>query len=112
MAEKNGKNKTLLKIPDRFKEQMEDYKTLMTYYRCAIMEIETKFKVLNEYFSSEQERNHIETIKSRLKSPESIVEKLERKSLPMTVEAVEENLYDIAGVRVICPFVQDIYILT
>lgn len=112
MAEKNGKNKTLLKIPDRFKEQMEDYKTLMTYYRCAIMEIETKFKVLNEYFSLEQERNHIETIKSRLKSPESIVEKLERKSLPMTVEAVEENLYDIAGVRVICPFVQDIYILT
>lgn len=112
MAEKNVRNKPLMKIPESFKEQLDDYRTLMSYYRCAIMEIETKFKVLNEYFSLEQERNHIETIKSRLKSPESIVEKIERKGLPMTVEAVEENLYDIAGVRVICPFVQDIYILT
>lgn len=112
MAEKNGKNKSILKIPEYFKEQIDDYKTLMSYYRCAIMEIETKFKVLNEVFSLEQERNHIETIKSRLKSPESVVEKIERKGLPMTVEAIEKNLYDIAGVRVICPFVQDIYILT
>lgn len=111
MAEKNARNKQILKIPDGFKEQMEEYRTLMSYYRCAIMEIETKFKVLNEFFSLEQERNHIETIKSRLKSPESVVEKIQRKGLPMTVEAIETNLYDIAGVRVICPFVQDIYIL-
>ena len=111
MAEKNDKTKQKNKIPKDFQEQMEEYRALMSCYRCAIMEIETKFKVLNEYFSLEQERNHIETIKSRLKSPESIVEKLERKGLPMTVEAIEKNLFDIAGVRVICPFVQDIYIL-
>lgn len=112
MVEKNDKNKQIINIPEDFMEQMEEYRVLMSYYRCAIMEIETKFKVLNEFFSLEQERNHIETIKSRLKSPESVVEKMARKGLPMTVEAIEQNLFDIAGVRVICPFVQDIYILT
>ena len=112
MAEKNVlNNKEKPTIPEGFREQMDEYRELMTYYKCAIMEIETKFKVLNQVFSLEQERNHIETIKSRLKSPESIIEKIQRKGLPMSVEAVEENLYDVAGVRVICPFVQDIYIL-
>lgn len=111
MAEKKDKNTQIVRLPKDFQKQIKEYQTLMAYYRCAIMEIETKFKVLNEIFSLEQERNHIETIKSRLKSPESVVEKLERKGLSMTVQAIEENLFDIAGVRVICPFVQDIYIL-
>lgn len=111
MAEKKDKNTQIVRLPKDFQKQIKEYQTLMAYYRCAIMEIETKFKVLNEIFSLEQERNHIETIKSRLKSPESVVEKLERKGLPITVQAIEENLFDIAGVRVICPFVQDIYIL-
>lgn len=94
------------------KTNMEDYRRMMTYYSCAIMEIETKFKVLNKQFSLKQEYNPIETIKSRLKSPESIIEKIRRKNLPMTVTSVEENIFDVAGIRVICPFIDDIYLLS
>ena len=103
------------KIPEEileaFKENMRLSKKLMTYYSCALLEIETKFKVLNQQFSLEQEHNPIETIKTRLKSTESILEKLHRKNLPMDMAAVEENLYDVAGIRVICPFINDIYCL-
>ena len=92
-------------------EMMNRTKTLMAYYRCAMYEIETKFRVLNEQFSLRHERNPIESIKTRIKSIESIQGKLERKNLPFTNEAVEENLNDIAGVRVICGFLEDIYLL-
>ncbi len=84
---------------------------LMTYYRCAILEVETKFRVLNEQFSLEHERNPIDSIKSRLKSPESINEKIHRKDLSFDLKVIEENLNDIAGVRVITSFVDDIYML-
>lgn len=94
-----------------FKENFAGTKRLMTYYSCALLEIETKFKVLNQQFSLEQEHNPIETIKTRLKSPESIIEKLKRKNLPMEVETVEKYMNDIAGIRVICPFINDIYCL-
>ena len=98
-------------ILEALKENMKLSKKLMTYYSCALLEIETKFKVLNQQFSLEQEHNPIETIKTRLKSTESILEKLHRKNLPMDMAAVEENLYDVAGIRVICPFINDIYCL-
>ena len=87
------------------------YKELMAYYRCAIMAIETKFRILNEELSIQYDRNPIETIKSRLKSPESIFDKITRKGCPLTVESIEENITDIAGVRVICSFPSDIYML-
>ena len=95
----------------RMKDMLERLRRLMSYYRCAIMEIETKFRVLDEQFSSRHERNPIDTIKSRLKSPESILEKLERRGYPKTISSVEQNLTDVAGVRVICPFKDDIYML-
>ena len=81
----------------------------MTYYNCAMLEIETKFRVLSQEFSLEQDYNPIETIKSRLKSMDSIVEKLQRKNLPLELESIENNLKDVAGIRVICPFLSDIY---
>lgn len=84
---------------------------LMAYYRCALMEIETKFNVLNVEFSLQHDRNPINSIKSRLKSLPSIQDKLERKHLPMTLKAIEENLNDVAGVRVICAFPEDVYTL-
>lgn len=87
------------------------YKKLMSYYKCAIMEVQTKFNVLNEEMSLEYDRNPIETIKSRLKSPESIIDKLNRKNIPLTVEDIEENINDIAGIRVICSYITDIYML-
>ena len=75
------------------------------------MEVETQFNVLNEEFSLQYDRNPINGIKSRLKSIESIKEKLERKGLPYTVQAIEENLNDVAGVRVVCSFTADVYLL-
>ena len=93
------------------KARMQEYSKLMAYYRCAIMEVETKFNVLNEEFSLQYDRNPINGIKSRLKSIESIKEKLERKELPYTMQAIEENLNDVAGVRVVCSFTADVYLL-
>lgn len=91
--------------------QENQFRTLMAYYRSALMEIETKFKVLNEFLSVTKDRNPIETIKSRMKSPKSIIEKLWRKELPFTVESIEKNIRDVAGVRVICGFPEDVYLL-
>lgn len=89
----------------------QPYKELMAYYRCAMMAVETKFNVLNEELSLQYDRNPIETIKTRLKSPESLLEKLNRRELPVTVGSIEENITDVAGVRVICSYVSDIYML-
>lgn len=89
--------------------EAKPFNRLMTEYMSAIMEVETKLKVLNAEFSHEYNRNPFESIKTRLKSPESISEKLERRGFPFTVESIEENLTDVAGVRVICSFPDDIY---
>ena len=91
--------------------RLQEYNRIMAYYRCAMMEIETKFNVLNEEFSLRFNRNPISSIKSRLKSPVSIRGKLERHGMPFTLEAVENTLNDVAGVRVICPFTDDVYML-
>lgn len=92
------------------------YMAMMNKYRCAIMEVETKLKVLNTEFSLQYDRNPFESIKSRLKSPVSIMEKLRRKGLPINEEVleqqIEENLFDVAGLRVICAFQEDIYALS
>lgn len=87
------------------------YQDLMMQYRCAILELETKFHVLNTEFSLQHNRNPIESIKTRLKSPHSIVEKMQRKGWELSPESIERNLSDVAGVRVICSFPEDIYIL-
>ena len=97
--------------PKRADPALDPFKQMMSYYRCAAMEVETKFRVLDVQMSLNRENNPIESIKTRLKSPESIFEKLKRRDLPMTLNAIEENLNDIAGVRVICSFPEDIYLL-
>ena len=90
-------------------EEAKPYLVLMMQYRCAIMEVETKLKVLDAEFSQEYNRNPFESIKSRLKSPVSISDKLRRKGYAVTVENIEKYLKDVAGVRVICSFPDDIY---
>lgn len=98
-------------VMDIIEDNMMPFKKLMAYYNCAIMQVETKFDVLNQEFSLEYDRNPIETIKTRLKSPDSIVKKLTRRNLPLTTGSIRENLNDVAGVRVICSFTEDIYLL-
>jgi len=95
----------------RSRSWFQEYSKLMAYYRCAMMEIETKFQVLNEEFSLRYDRNPISSIKSRLKKPESIKAKLDKLGLPVSVQSIEENLHDVAGVRVICSFPEDVYLL-
>lgn len=90
-------------------QQSKAFTRLMTYYKCAMMEIETKFNVLNEEYSLEYDRNPISSIKTRLKKFTSIVEKLNRRNAPQTLGSVEKYLSDIAGVRVICSFHGDVY---
>lgn len=91
--------------------RVQPFMTLLMYYRCAIREIETKLNVLNDEFSIHHERNPFESIKSRVKEPSSIIEKMYRKGYELTVENIEEKLSDVAGIRVICSFVEDIYYL-
>lgn len=102
-------------VSEEFLEMARDntrpWRQLMSYYRCAMMEVETKFRVLNEQFSLQYDRNPIETIKTRLKSMDSIVGKMKSKGLPLTLAALEENIFDVAGIRIICSFPEDIYML-
>lgn len=88
---------------------MRDYQTLITKYNCAIREVRTKFEVLNDELSIKSNRNPIHAIHSRIKQPKSIIEKLHRKELPVTLTNIREEIHDVAGIRVICNFVDDIY---
>ena len=95
--------------PEIALKHMQPFLDMMMWYECALMEIETKLKVLNNEFALQYNRNPFESIKCRLKKPLSIVEKMKRKGLDLSIESIQENLSDIAGIRVICSFPEDIY---
>ena len=112
----NGKREELmpasdsLSVDEMLAQLHADYDpvySLMMNYQCAVMEVETKFNVLNNRLSIQEEHNPIESIRARVKSLDSIIRKLEKNNLPITLESVEENLQDVAGV--ICSFIDDIY---
>ena len=100
-------------IEEVFREggEVDRYQRMLMQYQCAMLEVKTKLDVLNAELSFQNRRNPFETIKCRIKSPRSIREKLERNHLAMTIENAEKNLNDIAGIRVICSFPDDIYML-
>lgn len=95
--------------PELILKEAQPFLDLMMEYQCALMEVETKLNVLNEEFASKYQRNPFESIKSRIKEPLSIINKMKRKGFPLSVESMEQNLFDIAGIRVICSFCDDIY---
>ena len=98
-------------VPEGFQGSAREFQQAIMRYNCAIREVKTKLEVLNDDLSVRNSRNPIEIIKSRVKKPESIIEKLKRRNLPITVESMQKNLDDIAGVRVICSFIDDIYMI-
>ena len=100
---------TIQDFQEYFIDQAFQFQELIMMYNCAIREVRTKLEVLNDELSMRHQRNPIESITSRIKRPLSIVEKLRRYNVPITVESVEEHLSDVAGIRVICPFIDDIY---
>ncbi|MCR4735356.1 MAG: GTP pyrophosphokinase family protein [Treponema sp.] len=85
------------------------FQKIMMLYESAIKQIETKLDILNKESTVNRRRNPIETVKSRIKAPDSIAKKLESRKQPITFESMINNLNDIAGVRVICPYISDIY---
>jgi putative GTP pyrophosphokinase len=85
------------------------FQELMMMYRCAIREVQTKLEVLNDEFKTRSKRNPIESISSRIKSPASIFDKLQRRGFELSIQSIMDNLNDVAGIRVVCPFINDIY---
>lgn len=114
-----GLNKTFvpdnkLSVPEGFDfnqyfGDIYQFREFMLRYQCALKEIQTKFEVLNDHLSIAYNRNPIEMIKSRVKTPKSIVEKLKRRGFELSYDSITENLNDVAGIRIICSFVNDIY---
>ena len=96
---------------DEFIESADEFEKLMSYYWCAVREVETKFRVLDNQLSLGKKRNPIESIKTRLKSFQSIQGKLQKLEQPLSCNSIENNLNDVAGIRVICSYVDDIYML-
>lgn len=99
----------LVQVPESFLHQAREFQEAMMMYTCAIREVKTKLEVLNDELSVRNQRNPIEMIKSRVKKPMSIVEKLQRRGFPISLDSMVNNLDDVAGIRVICSFVDDIY---
>ena len=87
----------------------QQYREMMQLYSAAVREVRTKVEILDEEFRTRYAHNPIHHIDSRLKSPQSMMKKLARKGLPQTLEAADANLNDIAGVRIICNYLEDIY---
>lgn len=86
-----------------------DYKELMMMYACAMKAIQTKFDVLNTEFKIRYQRNPIASISTRLKRTASITDKLSRQNLPFSLDSIEKHINDVAGIRVICSYIDDIY---
>lgn len=90
-------------------EDVDSWKTIMFLYNAALKEVETKLEILNNEFQHVHQYNPIEHIKTRIKTPESIVKKLKRYGYETSVENMIKYINDIAGVRLICSFTSDIY---
>ena len=99
----------MVQVPEMWVDQAHQFQQAMMRYTCAIREVKTKLEVLNDELSVKNQRNPIEMIKSRVKKPKSIVEKLQRRGFEISLESMEKNLDDVAGIRIICSFLDDIY---
>lgn len=91
------------------RDNLRAYSIQMQRYNAGIKEVTTKLEILDNEFSTRYEYNPIHHVESRLKSPRSIIEKLQRKGLPISLNAIRQNVTDVAGVRVICNYIDDVY---
>lgn len=94
---------------DQLQKLMDEYMDMQVLYRSAIRAVSTRLEILDDEFQFRHQRNPIHNIQTRLKTPQSMMEKLGRRNLPPTIEAMRTELTDIAGIRVICSYVDDIY---
>ena len=98
-------------LPEKMVTAIRAFVATENLYLSAAREIATKLENLNDEFRCTKDRNPIQQIRTRIKSPRSIMDKLRRRALPLSVESARENLTDIAGVRVICSYIDDIYLI-
>ena len=112
------KNKLLQKAADRMgisvtelEGFIAEYNDMQVLYRSAIREVSTRLEVLDDEFSFRHKRNPIHSIQTRLKTPQSMMEKMGRRQLTPRIDVIRTELTDIAGIRVICSYVDDIYLL-
>lgn len=96
-------------VKDKFAHVFYDFLQLSHLYDSAIEVVKTYLGILDNEFSVKFQRNPIHNIESRLKSPQSIIGKLQKKDLPISTEAARKNLLDLAGIRVTCYYITDIY---
>ena len=101
--------KQMQQMSVEFQRMMDDFLSIQCRYSAAMKEVQTKLEILDDEFQMKHRRNPIHHIESRLKSIHSIVEKLGRKQHAVSMQSAVENLNDIAGIRVICSYVQDVY---
>ena len=94
-----------------FLDEIKEFLIQQQIYNAAMKGITTKLEILDDEFKTRYDHNPIHHIEYRLKSPQSIIEKLQRYSFPISVASIRENLFDVAGIRVICHYVEDIYLL-
>lgn len=101
-------NNIVINLED-IKSGTNEFKKIILMYQSALKEIETKVNILSDEFQTLYQYNPIEHIKTRIKTPESIIKKLERKGLGITYNNMINHLNDVAGIRIICSFLPDIY---
>lgn len=101
--------KRMQRMSAEFQHMMDDFFSIQCRYSAAMKEVQTKLEILDDEFQMKHRRNPIHHIESRLKSIQSIMEKLSRKSFAVSMKSAVANLNDIAGIRVICPYVEDVY---
>ncbi|MFJ8261167.1 GTP pyrophosphokinase family protein [Rummeliibacillus sp. NPDC094406] len=94
---------------EQLKKFRHEVTRCMLLYKFALAEITTKVNILQEEFQLIHEYNPIEHVNTRVKSPESILKKVQKKKLPLSIPSIQENIHDISGIRIICSFVSDIY---
>lgn len=100
---------TLPEVPAQIIEQISNFRELMLMYNSAIREVTTKLEILNDELSLNNRKNPIQFIKSRVKKPESILKKLKKLDKQISIDSIMYSLNDVAGIRVICSFIDDVY---
>lgn len=96
---------------DDYYALMSEYQQMILLYESAVKQLTTKFEIFNQEYKMRGARNPIETVKSRVKGPESIVRKMKKYGFERSLTSIVQNLNDVAGVRVICSYVSDIYLV-
>ncbi len=99
----------LLPQANDYLDMAKQYKQIMFFYESGIRQLTAKLDILNKEFQFCNDRNPIENVKSRIKTQESIIRKMEKKGLPLTFSCMMNQIHDIAGIRIICPFITDVY---